>query len=456
VAASLGSSLLEKRAPALCLEQVLRDHERMMMRELRRVGVSVTACMQLMACASAHEHSLPPPSSSPLEGEEVTHVVSNCTADTNTIEQVDLDAQTALGFSARDVLEYVLGQHDTALHWASRETLVRTPKSSGEQTLHVGIELRGDEARVIDPHMQVVGHGLVCNMRMEIDVTVTLQSDDGAFNERFDATLATQSVASAFLEASTDSSMLGGKLAVRDSASYLEDPEPFQMGMTLSVSNAGVAGRLTGTWYTLPGEFEFGGTERYVLADFGDTHCDPWQYVAALEDDIAGVRPEALLDRTRKHERMRITWSDGTETNLTLSFEPEPAACVSDSRNQSEPTRSVHVLGKLELSSADGRLSGVYDGHVAAYALEPPGAFSIGLMAVDADAATVTPAQLGFPMQSRAGFDSLELTMNISVDASDAVNGMISLTAYENIPCADEPELICEWIPTVLELGTLR
>lgn len=109
----------------------------------------------------------------------------------------DLDDDRA-GFTPRTALDLVTGSFRPSLTWhatplqewdAPREIMPPVPQT---EPLELQVA-RAGEVRFIGPNTQTCGH-------LEIDVQVTVKTESGALNERFDAILRAYSNADAWLE----------------------------------------------------------------------------------------------------------------------------------------------------------------------------------------------------------------------------------------------------------------
>ena len=110
-----------------------------------------------------------------------------------------VDAMSALGFTAADVLSVAAGAHESPMMWgagiADGPVQVAFGPEAGAGKLTVGVTYQGGEVRFIDSAPkpgQYEGDGLVesnCTDRLEVDVAVTLDSEGGAFAESFTAPL---------------------------------------------------------------------------------------------------------------------------------------------------------------------------------------------------------------------------------------------------------------------------
>jgi hypothetical protein len=146
--------------------------------------------------------------------DEDTATVSSMPSCEETPTALALEEQTALGFSAGELLAMAEGLTETELLWAV----------DGTSALSIEVSHQGGEARYItsvavypDDGGATPAIGVVCEDRVEIDVSVTFQTDEGTFNEAWDGTLRSSSgeadlTASLYHELDLDA--MGGSFAV--------------------------------------------------------------------------------------------------------------------------------------------------------------------------------------------------------------------------------------------------
>ena len=112
--------------------------------------------------------------------------------------EVALDEVTALGFSAAEVAAYAEGEHVETLAWTrdgSTTGLTITVTLSGETANYVDSEPADTEG---DTGAMPVEYDM-CADYLEIPVTVSVITEDGAFNESWSTTLQAAAAASASL-----------------------------------------------------------------------------------------------------------------------------------------------------------------------------------------------------------------------------------------------------------------
>lgn len=109
----------------------------------------------------------------------------------DTEQIVDIDWQTPLGFSARDVVEGVAGPYATQLEWLENTHEVELEPAGEVVDLAIHVWYDGGEVVYVDRQPDPIGVATPedCVARMFIDVTVGLTTADGRFAEHIDTQL---------------------------------------------------------------------------------------------------------------------------------------------------------------------------------------------------------------------------------------------------------------------------
>jgi len=177
------------------------------------------------------------PSSTDTDTDEVSG--PHC-EDTPTV--VALDEVTPLGFAASELAAWAEGTH--------AETFVYAEGGSTPLTLAVTV---GPEARYVtsvavypdDGTQPAIG--VECFDRVEVDLSVSLETDDGAFDEGFDTTLQSMDGLSAEWFATLDPGALGGSYDLDDPEVDWSERKLFvQASFDAEGSSGSIAGQLSG------------------------------------------------------------------------------------------------------------------------------------------------------------------------------------------------------------------
>ncbi len=125
---------------------------------------------------------------------------------TDRLRRLAVDAESPLGFSARDVLDAYAGSWEAPARW---------PVAGGGTSLDM--RLTWDEGRIryhdLEPRADADGS---CEDFLAIEVEATFTTADGALDERFAAWLRAPSVDMVFLRASLDPDGLDGTYEVTE------------------------------------------------------------------------------------------------------------------------------------------------------------------------------------------------------------------------------------------------
>ena len=118
-----------------------------------------------------------------------------------TSRALDLDTESPLGFSPRDVLGFAEGEHSTAFEWLPTPAVPYGPES-GPGRLQLSVSSLG-RARLVtrEPNGTSDGTELLdcCPDSVQLDVQLTLRTEAGALDETVDAVLEAHAAGSASL-----------------------------------------------------------------------------------------------------------------------------------------------------------------------------------------------------------------------------------------------------------------
>ena len=151
------------------------------------------------------------------------------------LRPLDVQEESALGFSAADILAYAEGTHVEELEWNEQSAPVTVGPETGESQIEITIT-HGDRAvwgpddDQADPYC--VG--------LQIDVLVTVRSAGGALDEQFEASLATREQDRAYVYADFGLADVQGALQVEGLPS---DPG-WRLHFNLDLSPSGTEGSM--------------------------------------------------------------------------------------------------------------------------------------------------------------------------------------------------------------------
>lgn len=339
-------------------------------------GAALGLCQAGTACdAAAPESSAPNPTGHrdvpELEPLGPVMVVGDCPERRTPLD----DPSVAELARERDleldrVLARITGEFESTLRWSASNGKVSAAPESGDVPVTIRISHDGGPATYVDgltegdpPGTEVLG----CPDRVEVEVSVEVQTDGGALNERFDAIVAMQHrVGEIHYRAPRRS--LGGSLSLEPappvgSKQLVLGPE---LDYFLRVSELGTSGLLA----VIVREFTDGTDTTIVPVDAlplvgfagwpAVNDCAPPDMVAPLDRSVDGVLPLEIAELVAA-QSVPFTWADGTQTTLTLS--PRPNTEVGCAREDREV---FHWWFDADVSaaSADGVLNGVLPGSV--------------------------------------------------------------------------------------------
>lgn len=129
----------------------------------------------------------------------------SCTED---VTQLSVEQESPLGFSARTINTVTSGDHYATLTWTNAETTglrVRVTYADGD-IRYIDRAVSGGGAEALD----TAGAEELCPDTLEIDVTLSFETDDGAFDEKWDTHLVATQADSATLDYTFDPLDLNG------------------------------------------------------------------------------------------------------------------------------------------------------------------------------------------------------------------------------------------------------
>jgi hypothetical protein len=313
---------------------------------------------------------------------------------------------------------------------AASDGLVRRP-SSASTTIH--LQFTVDESRLY--FVASSQNGMIspyCNNHMALGGTLTLMSDDGAFNE----VIATELIASGpgllMSDLTIPAKDLRGSFSLATAGARDGDQFTFLLQQTI------VDGAWVGVLYA---NTPAGGRLEYPYADWGSAPCEVGSAPITAEDPVlsslavqaAGIIESAVVP---------IAFSDGTSTMAHLSFPQFPLPCrlvdpQLDMRMtrvlSSAPQSGLYLVGPVAVVTDDRRwvanLPAKAGGTVASGALTT--------MQLHTDTQVLSPTEFvsyyGFAGVDFGTFDRARLafTVNYTVDGTQrATGGYFEIMAF--------------------------
>lgn len=321
-------------------------------------AVAAASALALAACAGTSTGN--PQTDTPNENDPTGGFGANCDLDETALEA---DEVSPLGFSGADILAFAEGTHTSQVTWTTEGI---THAGSGQTTdLTVVIAAKdGGEVRFVEATekppeegdtgnlLAEIDQGDVCPDFLAIDVTVTLTTADGLFDETFDAELIALTKYGASIRGDLDPASLGGSFELSSEGTLTH------LWVNMNVSSWAFGGTF-GAGVDL-GEVAMGGQ----MGQWGDANpCDyegvPVPHDEAVEGFSATDVVEALTNATPG----ALSWSDAGETSPlshTITLDADARVCAVTHAISGEPAGTLIFDVHLGLISEDGRLEGSF------------------------------------------------------------------------------------------------
>lgn len=373
---------------------------------------------------------------------------SSCEEDATELE---LDEVSPLGFAAEDVLGLAEGTHEATLTWVpDGSAMATTTLEPGITEVTLVVEVAGP-ASFVDAEPPSSGSsggmielGWVCPDRVDVPVTVTLTTADGALDETLDGTLSATDAGSATLLVPIELDELEGTFSFE-----VVSPEggvPIQTRLEVVFGEGIFAGRLSGTIEQRTDQVATAAGA--VYAEWGYGACEHGEY--PVDPEAAGaVTSAALLDVVNGASPLAVTWGDGTETTLSLAaVADEPTVCWRPASEALGYPEDAYLLSaEVTLTSADGRLDAVQavtleasaaDGAPTAIALRSASAQPVEPEDFEATYG-LTGVDLG---EATDAYLTLDLDYQIE-DDTVVVDGALTVRGTPPTDCVDTPTSTC-------------
>ncbi len=275
----------------------------------------------------------------------------------------DGSAQTSLGFSAEQILEFAAGSHEAALRWneveaftLSGEVPVRVTPESGTTKITVDVTSAGGMrlVRSMPAQSNGSGQGLLggvatsCRDRLEIDVDVDVTTEGGALAEHFQGVLLADSSWLARLSLPFEIDALSGSLNV--DLSNVPNAALKQLSIDMQLGSGDLfTGTVGGIIEQNNGQVASAGPAQ--LATWGDNPCQTYQTPVPLDAALGEFTPRDMLSSVNDDSPLELTWSDGTHTELSMQVATQALMACSDTFSG-----QVSLPAELTATTADGRM----------------------------------------------------------------------------------------------------
>lgn len=370
-----------------------------------------------------------------------------------------VDAASALGFTAADVLAVVEGTHAGPIAWSAGlndgPATVEFGPESGEGQLTVGIAYQGGEVRhIISKPKPSGGDGLddgggfaaICNDRLEVDVVVDLDTAGGAFAESFTAPL----------RATTRGiGIVRHELALADFqgsfAATKVEPANAELGaiaLEIGVSGEGLFGGASTMVTIEDGDVVGAGFVDIARWPSATSPCESWEAPVGLGAAVAGFSADDALALVAKAPALALTWQGGAPTDMTLALTPGAVACAT---LEGDAIGSLRIPSEAAVSTADGRWNGSFAVEVAATPAADGTLASVRVFIQAAYVSTVPAADFeaafGIADVDLTGYDEGALDFSGEfLPAGDAATatGQVTVLGVKLHMCGNEPGGGCE------------
>jgi hypothetical protein len=259
------------------------------------------------------------------------------------------------------------------LRWPAADDHVSAEPESGDVPLTIRVSYEGGAATYVrGAETEVLG----CPDRVDIEVSVEIETEGGALNERFETVLAMESRIGR-IHYRRPRELLGGSLSItpsQDSNATVLGPD---LDFALQVSELGTSGRLA---VTADGMDTTAGAVVPLIRVAGwpaGADCPSNELVAPPDGSVSGVSPMLISDLVAA-QRVPFTWADGTTTDLIVSpqpsdragcaledgdvfhwrFDADVSAATSDGALNGPLSASVHLIQQPERVTAVVEMSG--------------------------------------------------------------------------------------------------
>lgn len=368
-----------------------------------------------------------------------------------------VDAVSAIGFTAADVLSVAAGAHESPMVWgagiADGPVQVAFGPEAGAGKLTVGVTYQGGEVRFIDSTPkpgQYEGDGLVasnCTDRLEVDVAVTLDSEGGAFAESFTAPLRATTRGIAKIAHELALADIQGSFAVTKLEPANAEVAP--ISLDIGISGAGLFGGASSFVEIVEGDTASAGALTIARWPAEDAPCAEYgEAPVGLGDVIGKFSANDALAMVATAPNLALTWQGAPATAMTLALAPGEVACTAVEGGE---LGGLRIPAQATVTTADGRWNGTFaveltarpdqDGALAGVDLHVPAPY------VDSVPAADFQATFGLADVDLTGYDEGSLDFSGSfVPAGDAATatGQLTVLGVKLHMCTNDPGAPCE------------
>lgn len=281
----------------------------------------------------------------------------------------ELDTQTALGFSAADVLDWLSGVHTSRLVWGNTSLVEFSPHDSMTD-VSFRIECPDPDPRFVasEPKQQASLDAAdidddSCPDLVRLDCQLQMTTDDGGLDESWAVSIDARRADLASVDHALEPDRFRGSFEI--GAPKLDNAEIEQLTLELGLSRFGVRGTLTSILESRSDAAVSATGARYASWP-AETCGEPGSQAFALgpSSDAGAVASEAILQQLVPDAARAVDWPAGEQASLNLDVVPDALGCVQFGPHAEG--LSVSYAARVEASTQDGRLEFTADGRLEA------------------------------------------------------------------------------------------
>lgn len=274
---------------------------------------------------------------------------------------IGLDEATPIGASASELFRWIAGQHTEPLLWLSPSStgdsyarLDGFGPEQGSSQLQLDFEPIG--ARLLTRIPLDEASADLCPTSLGLDVNLHVSTAGGALDERVQTTLEATRADFAALQAlyvPIDSlqGSFAAQISVKPGFDYSASP---QLWLSLTLSEAGVAGKLVLVSRVSNGRAQFGSVPEIGRFPDDSEPCQDGTYLAAADHSVDGVSRDAVLQQLNGASPALL---DGGSATMELEYTGVGARACVQPGSAASPT-TLWFPATTRLHSSDGRVDG--------------------------------------------------------------------------------------------------
>ncbi len=362
---------------------------------------------------------------------------------------VQLNEQTALGFSAAEVLTFVEGTHQETLTWHPHSLASYGPES-GEHQLTLTVTRRSTPIRLtqftVDTGGTEIGIDGNCSDALAIDVRVALQTDGGALDESFDTTLFVRSSRKVSLFHRLDHEQLGGSFEITE----IRQPRSrlAQLDLSATLTPFGTSGGLNGVieQSSADGTAIGAGPGQGPFASWGPASCGHWGGdPVPLDQPVAEFSGSDVISLLDAVQSVNVAWSGAPASSASFTFAPSGGVCAQLEADPFAPgiggVGALNIAGVLSVRSQDGRIDAAWPVQANALPDEDGALREVKLTFDDPRLPREGSLETRYGLSGidTSAYDSASVSLTLTLAPGAALAGELRVTGFTNPMCSTEP-----------------